>query len=375
MITGACCSSLISAICGLPSRPLRCAAHQRSASTSNSGVSSIDKATQATSSDDVCASMTRAPRAAWKTTKPNSPPCASRMTNTARSASGTGCVRAMPHSTSAFTARKPSTSAAASMGCASTAAKSMLMPTAMKKRPSSKPLKGSISVSSSRRYSLSASSTPARNAPSAIDKPTLCISAAVATTSSNAAAVKISGVLLRAIQRSVGRNNKRPPKTMMPMTPKARAASPQPPPASCAALGESASSGTMARMGMAAMSCSSETLSTLWPALVAIRLRSRSTPRPMAVDDMAKPIAATTASRQGTPNAMATPTINAAEPKSCKLPQPKMGRRKDHKRRGSSSRPTRKSINTTPNSANSNMAAGSVTSARPQGPMAMPAPR
>ena len=49
--------------------------------------------------------------------------------------------------------------------------KSMLMPTAMKNSPSSRPLKGSMSVSSSARNSLSASSTPAKKAPSAMDRP------------------------------------------------------------------------------------------------------------------------------------------------------------------------------------------------------------
>ena len=44
------------------------------------------------------------------------------------------------------------------------------------------------------------------------------------------------------------------------------------------------------------MSCSSETLSTLWPEVVAIRLRSPSTRRPIAVDDSARPSAATSAS-------------------------------------------------------------------------------
>jgi hypothetical protein len=97
---------------------------------------------------------------------------------------------------------KPSKIAAMAPGCAISTPKSMLMPTAMKNSPSSRPLKGSMSVSSSRRYSLSASSTPARKAPSAIDRPSHCISAAVATTSSSAAAVKISGVSLLAIQRS-----------------------------------------------------------------------------------------------------------------------------------------------------------------------------
>ena len=90
------------------------------------------------------------------------------------------------------------------------------MPTAIKNRPSSSPLKGSILVSSSRRYSLSASRTPAKKAPSAMDSPTICISAEMPTTSNSDAAVKISGVLLRAIQRSKGRNASRPP-TMIPV--------------------------------------------------------------------------------------------------------------------------------------------------------------
>ena len=76
-----------------------------------------------------------------------------------------------------------------------------------------------MSVSSSRRYSLSASSTPARKAPSAIDRPSHCISVAMPTTSSSAAAVKISGVLLRAIQRSAGRSSRRPPRMTPPTIP------------------------------------------------------------------------------------------------------------------------------------------------------------
>jgi hypothetical protein len=104
-------------------------------------------------------------------------------------------------------------------GCAISTPKSMLMPTAMKNSPSSRPLNGSMSVSSSRRYSLSASSTPARKAPSAIDRPSHCISIAMPTTSSSAAAVKTSDVLLRAIQRSAGRSNRRPPRMTPPTIP------------------------------------------------------------------------------------------------------------------------------------------------------------
>ncbi len=313
--------------------------------------------------------------AAWKTTKPNSPPCASSSTNTGRSASGNGIARAMASSTSAFSSRKPATTAATSPGRASTTAKSMLMPTAMKNSPSSSPLKGSRSVSSSRRYSLSASSTPARKAPSAIDSPTDSISAAVATTSSSDAAVKISGVSLRAIQRSAGRSASRPPSTISATTPTALAAPHQPSLPAGASAAATASSGSSARIGMAAMSCSSATLSTLCPERVAIRLRSLSTPRPMAVDDSARPSPATSASRQSTPKARPAARISSVEPAICTLPQPKIGRRSAHSRLGSSSSPTRKSISTTPNSAKCRMVAVSVTSRRPKGPMAMPAAR
>jgi hypothetical protein len=75
------------------------------------------------------------------------------------------------------------------------------------------------------------------------------------------------------------------------------------------------------------------------------------------------------------PAASAAPKISNAEPNNCTLPQPKIGRRSAHKRRGSSSRPTRNSISTTPNSEKCSIALGSVTSFSPQGPIAMPAAR
>jgi len=65
-------------------------------------------------------------------------------------------------------------------------------------------------VSSAWRYSLLASSTPARNAPSAIDTPASCITCAMPTTSSSANAVKTSRSLVRAIARSAGRVAYRP---------------------------------------------------------------------------------------------------------------------------------------------------------------------
>ena len=107
------------------------------------------------------------------------------------------------------------------------------------------------------------------------------------------------------------------------------------------------------------MSCSSATLRHALARVVAIRLRSASTPRPIAVDDIARPSAATSASRQSTPASTADAAISSAEPNNCTLPQPKIGRRSAHSRRGSSSSPTRNSISTTPNSAKCRMSCGS----------------
>ena len=98
------------------------------------------------------------------------------------------------------------------------------MPTAMKNRPSSGPLKGSMSVSSSRRYSLSASST-ARKAPSAMDMPTSCISAAMATTSSSAAAVQDLHRAAAGRSSAAAGAGSRPPSTMPAITPTIFAAS------------------------------------------------------------------------------------------------------------------------------------------------------
>ena len=97
--------------------------------------------------------------------------------------------------TTNFTAIRPSASANSVSGCSATSARLALMPTAMKKSPSSRPLNGSMSASSSWRNSESASSTPARNAPSDIDSPIFSMISAEPTTSSSAAAVKTSRLL------------------------------------------------------------------------------------------------------------------------------------------------------------------------------------
>jgi len=59
------------------------------------------------------------------------------------------------------------------------------------------------------------------------------------------------------------------------------------------------------------------------------------------------------------------PAMAAAQPSTCTVPQPKIGRRSAHSRRGSSSRPMRKSMSITPNSARCSTVCGSGSRFRP----------
>ncbi len=116
-------------------------------------------------------------------------------------------------------ARKPPVTAITRSGMDRSRPRLAAMPTATKNRPSSRPLNGSRSASSSCRNSLSASSTPARNAPRDMESPTWRARIATTMTVSNAAAVKTSVTLIRANgTRSAGRSNSRPPTTIAAMT-------------------------------------------------------------------------------------------------------------------------------------------------------------
>ncbi len=97
----------------------------------------------------------------------------------------------------------------------------MSMPTAMKNRPSSRPLKGSICDSSSCRNSESDSSTPARNAPRPALSPASCMNQAVPSTTSSALAVNTSGIRVRATTRNMCRRSSRPPKMTIAIAPMA----------------------------------------------------------------------------------------------------------------------------------------------------------
>ena len=79
----------------------------------------------------------------------------------------------------------------------------MLEPTEIKNNPSRMPLKGSIVVSNSCLYSLSAKTTPAKKLPRAGDNPTSTIAKEIPTTNNNAVAVNTSLNPVSAIYRKI----------------------------------------------------------------------------------------------------------------------------------------------------------------------------
>ena len=171
----------------------------------------------------VIAGAASVPRPPWpvatpSSTKANSPPCASSRMKSGRSARGKPAWRAISQSTMPLTTNRPAIRPNTTQGRAISTAKSALMPTAMKNRPSSRPLNGSIAASISWRYSDSASSTPPRNAPSAIDRPACSKASAITSTRSSAKAVKISRSRVRAMWRNTGRASRRPPPSVTTIT-------------------------------------------------------------------------------------------------------------------------------------------------------------
>jgi len=143
-------------------------------------------------------------------TKANSPPGASNAATSQRCPSGAPKGPASTRSASSFSSNRPPVSASTKSGRANSKDKLIDMPMAIKNRPSSKPLNGSRSASRAWRYSDFASTTPARKAPNAIDRPARCINTAMTTTISRATAVNSSRMSVRAMRRNTGPATNKP---------------------------------------------------------------------------------------------------------------------------------------------------------------------
>ena len=149
------------------------------------------------------------------TTKANSPACASNSATSAAAPRGTPKARATTNRIAAFALIKTMTPAAIHPASAAMTPTSILVPTVMKKMPSSSPLNGSRSTSMLWRTSLSESSRPARKAPSATDSPASPVASENTTRIRSVIAMIRSRLPVRSAERSSGRTTKRPASMMI----------------------------------------------------------------------------------------------------------------------------------------------------------------
>ena len=254
--------------------------------------------------------------------------------------------------------------------CATTV-KSSDMPTAKKNSPSSSPRNGSTSASSWWRKCDSDSITPAKNAPIAIDSPPFSINTPAPSTTSNAAAVITSRALLRANTLNSGFNSQRPAATIIATLPNALPMSSHSGVLLSMRTGDK--NATIASSGTISKSSNSKIDTIFCPDDVPSSLRSPSTDITIAVDVSTKPAAPTNDTCHEKPNAMPTAVSNAAAITTCKLPSPKICRRKCHKCDGFISKPITNRKITTPSSATCKIVCPSENSPSPNLPIASPA--
>ena len=126
---------------------------------------------------------------------------------------------------------------------------------------------------------------------------------------------------------------------------------------------------------MNAKSWNSSTANPSRPARLCNKSRSASIGSTIAVDDIASPAPSTAAPAHGTPAPCASAASTAPLTTTCAEPSPNTARRITQSRRGRSSSPIRNSSMTTPSDAISAIWSTSVTSRRPDGPIATPASR
>ena len=140
----------------------------------------------------------------------NSPPCASSRPPSRARPQLKPPTRNTPPVTRVLISTRPTTDAAIQYWWVTTSRTSMPMPTDMKNRPINNPLKGSIVTSTSWRYWVSATRSPAMNAPRAIDRPAAAVAPAVLSATSKVSAMKTSGWCWRAKRRNTGSMTRRP---------------------------------------------------------------------------------------------------------------------------------------------------------------------
>ena len=139
----------------------------------------------------------------------NSPPGARRNAVSSDAAVLMRKKRARTNAITALTKRSAQRPAKMRSGLRQIAPGSILIPTEKKNTPSRSDLNGSIATSIARRYSVSAKTSPATKAPSAIERPAKALATPVPTATKIVAAIKNSGLSGAATRRNNGFNKTR----------------------------------------------------------------------------------------------------------------------------------------------------------------------
>ena len=243
----------------------------------------------------------------------------------------------------------------------------------MKNRPRNSPRNGRMSASIWCRYSLSASISPARKAPSAIDMPACSVAQPVPSATKIEVAANSSGFRVPAISRKTSRTMNRPTNAITASTTTAFTAAR---PSTCGSPSTApASSGSSTRNGTTARSWNSKTPIEARPCRAVTSPRSTRCCRTAAVEDSASAPPSTKAATAPPPMASAINPMTSDVSATWARPNPKMKRRMAINRAQGRSSPTANSRKTTPNSASSRAWPGSVISPMPCGPIARPAAR
>ena len=248
------------------------------------------------------------------------------------------------------------------------------MPTPRKNRPSRIPRNGSMSASIWWRNTDSESSTPARNAPIAIESPPSCISSAAPSTTSSAAAVITSRARAAASSRNSGFSRNTPATTStaseatpIPIAPQREAAP--------ASGGNGDMNATSASSGTISRSSNSRIDTIFCPRGEATSPRSPSSCITIAVEVITNPAPATNATGQFQPSRRPAQVSSTAHVAICSVPRPKICRRRFHRCEGRISSPITNRNITTPSSATCRIDCGLANQPKPNGPISRPAAR
>ena len=314
-------------------------------------------------------------------TKPNSPACARYSPVRSDVPVVAPVPRASARMMPALSNMGSTSSASTSAQCSMRMCQSSNMPTVMKNSPSSTSWNGRMSVPTWWRYSVSDTSTPAMNAPSARLRPASSVNQARPRVMSSRFSMNSSSLLRRATSVSHQRMNFCPPHSSKPTT--TTALSSAMPKAHSSLSGELPRAGMRMSSGTTAKSWNSKMPRMRRPCSLSSSARSDIIFTTMAVLLMAmvpasasavcQPMSQAPPSHCASTSAPAMPSTTVSS--TCSSPRPKTKRRMARSLERLNSRPIENIRNTTPNSPRWRTPSEFCASAKACGPIKIPALR